>query len=152
MEPTLPTGKAEEPRIYISLRWTFTNEWCGSIEAPVFLEARTALMHNLQSRVSLGYQAEATLWGTLLKFTPMFLPLPSMSYFLYSLPVSIGRTFFISHLDTNPWLRSASEVNLIGEMGLQFLFFFFILFLSGFRIRALQGWVGGSSFILFSCF
>lgn len=67
-----------------------------------FPQVKTVLRHSLQSRVPLGDLAEATLRETLLKIIPLLLPLISMSYFLHSLPVFIGRTFFINHLDTNP--------------------------------------------------
>ena len=71
---------------------------------------------NLQSRAPPGDQAEVG--GTLLRIIALLILLPPMSYFLHVLPDSLGRTFLINHLDTNPQLSSTSEDNLISEMGL----------------------------------
>ena len=82
----------------------------------LFFQVRTALGPNLQSRAPPGNQSEVG--GPLLRIIALLLLLPPMSYFLQALPDSLGRTFLINYLDTNPQLSSTSEDNLISEMGL----------------------------------
>ena len=110
--------EAGEPGICICLWWPLTDGWGGRLKALAarFSSGQDCSEANLTVQSSPREPAEATFWGTLI--TPLLLPLPSTFYFLHSLPVSVGGTFFINHLDTNPCLRSASENNLINDMGL----------------------------------
>lgn len=119
IEPTLPTGSERQKGlgVYISLKWL--NQWVGwKSESP--------------SPFSSDQDCSEFPWGPVRSYPlrdfaqdhTLASPLPSVFYFLHSLPVSIGRTFFINYSNINSWLKSVFENNLMCEMGL-YLFFSF---------------------------